>query len=170
MSLIYSQAHAPWLTTKLRRPKTFLTLSIGLKHFSFLLGILETDFLVFWKLFFCVHFFFWVFWKLIFWVFWKLIFQVFQKLIFWVLEASFCVCFFFSQVFWKLIFWIFQKLIFWVLEANFLGIFSEVLGIFFVLIFWATDITRQITTLDLSEFGKFLGFRLLDTMVVGFCS
>ena len=58
MSLIYSQAHAPWLTTKLYRPKTLLTLSIGLKHFSFLLGILETDFLVFWKLFFCVHFFF----------------------------------------------------------------------------------------------------------------
>ncbi|KAL4631785.1 hypothetical protein ACB092_04G003100 [Castanea dentata] len=32
------------------------------------------------------------------------------------------------------------------------------------------NITRQRTTLDLSGFGKFLGFGLLDTMGVGFCS
>ena len=103
MSLICSQAHAQWLTTKLCRPKTLLTLSIGLKHFSPLLGVLETDFLVFWKLFFNVpyffFFFFQVFWKLIFWVFWKLIFQVFWKLIFWVLEAGFCIHFFFLGYF-----------------------------------------------------------------------
>ena len=180
MSLICSQAHAPWLTTKLRRPKTLLTLSIGLKHFSPLLGVLEIHFLVFWKLFFSVPFF----------SFLEAYFLgVLETDFLGILEADFlgfgsqflCSFFFFLGIleadflgiletdflgFGSYFFW---ELIFQVLEANFLGIFSEVLG-FFLLIFWATDITRQRTTLDLSRFEKFLGFGLLDTMVVGFCS
>ena len=123
MSLICSQAHAPWLTTKLRRPKTLLTLSIGLKHFSPLLGVLEIHFLVFWKLFFSVPFF----------SFLEAYFLgVLETDFLGILEADFLgfgsqfLCsFFFSWVFWKLIFWVFQKLIFWVFEAIFFGYFGS---------------------------------------------
>ena len=111
MSLICSQAHAQWLTTKLCRPKTLLTLSIGLKHFSPLLGVLETDFLVFWKLFFNVPYFFFFF----FLGFLEAYFLgILETDFLGILEADFLgfgswflYSFFFSWVFWKLIFWVF---------------------------------------------------------------